>query len=197
MEKKARFGARSETKEISEWLVVQSATTSEPAKYPMMDYGFLHPSSNTKQSIMKNMTVQAAEQLDMCAYVHWDNYSQEPAMERTVAAYAHTAIHGIFSPVQPAVPLVVAEDIVTFTETTRWFTKDHPKDVAKHINGLKPGSNVFVYKIHDVPFADVEAMAAALDSNVVLMGHRELISMMRAHFGIKAGASKLVQAHPS
>ncbi|CAE7227035.1 unnamed protein product, partial [Symbiodinium sp. CCMP2456] len=147
-------------------------------------YGFLHPSSNTKQAILRNLTVEAAEKLDMCAYVHWDSYNQEPAMERTVAAYAHTAIRGIFSPVQPALPPVVAKDIVTFTETKRWFSQDHPEDIAKHLNSLLPGSTVFLYKIHDVSFADVEAMAAALSSKVVMVGHRELIAMMRAHYGL-------------
>ena len=110
-------------------------------------------------------------------------------MEGTVAAYAHTTIRGIFSPVQPAVPPVVAKDIVTFSETKRWFTQDHPEDIAKHLNSLKPGSTVFLYKIHDVSFADVEAMAAALSSNVVLVGHRELIAMMRTHYGLPNGAS--------
>jgi len=176
---------------VLRWFFAAAKRTNDADSFLMgpSGYGFLHPSSNTKQAILRNLTVEAAEKLDMCAYVHWDNYSQEPAMEGTVAAYAHTTIRGIFSPVQPAVPPVVAKDIVTFSETKRWFTQDNPEDIAKHLNSLKPGSTVFLYKIHDVSFADVEAMAAALSSNVVLVGHRELIAMMRTHYGLPNGAS--------
>ena len=64
--------------------------------------------------------------------------------------------------------------------------------MANHVNGLKPGSTVFLYKIHDISFADVEAMAAALRGNVVLLGHRELISMTRVRYGLDPDASTLV-----
>ncbi|CAE7692772.1 unnamed protein product [Symbiodinium sp. CCMP2592] len=179
---------------VLRWFFAAANRTRDADSFLMgpSGYGFLHPSSNTKQAILRNLTVEAARKLDMCAYVHWDNYNQEPAVERTVAAYAHTTIRGIFSPVQPAVPPVVAKDIVTFSETKRWFTQDHPEDIAKHLNSLNPGSTVFLYKIHDVAFADVEAMAAALSSNVVLVGHRELIAMMRTHYGLPNGASSSI-----
>ncbi|CAE7815866.1 unnamed protein product [Symbiodinium sp. KB8] len=176
---------------VLRWFFAAANRTRDADSFLMgpSGYGFLHPSSNTKQAILRNLTVEAAEKLDMCAYVHWDNYNQEPAMERTVAAYAHTTIRAVFSPVQPALPPVVAKDIVTFTETKRWFTQDHPEDIAKHLNSLLPGSTVFLYKIHDVSFADVEAMAAALSSKVAMVGHRELIAMMREHYGLPNGAS--------
>ena len=97
---------------VLRWLYAAAQRTGGRDSFLMgpSGYGFLHPSSNTKEALLTNLTVQAAEKLDMCAYVHWDAYNQETAMEQAVAKYAHTAIRGVFSPVQPAVPPVVAND---------------------------------------------------------------------------------------
>ncbi|KAK9813020.1 hypothetical protein WJX72_007634 [[Myrmecia] bisecta] len=116
-------------------------------------YGFLHPSQmapgDIQTALLVNNTVQAATEMAMEGFVHWDDYGN--GLQQ--AAPHEDAGHGAES-----------------TEVEK---------VAKIMNDQPLGSLSYIYKIIDVEYSHVEAVLGLLGPHVQLVGYRELTALAR------------------
>lgn len=156
-------------------------------------YGYFHPGKvddvNVVQSFV-DATARDAAALDMQAFIFWDDYHQPRRNQAYVRRFSGTAVRSVFSPVLPYMPLWLTDELTTFAEQYRWFADNSTSHLAEFLNQRTPRGRLgYVHKIFDVPYERVEALAAALQPHVQLVGHRELAQV--AALRRKAGCAEV------
>ncbi|BDA45333.1 hypothetical protein COCOBI_07-1200 [Coccomyxa sp. Obi] len=171
---------------VLKWYFRQGATTGKDSfLMGPSGFGFMHPSiiapDDPLIDVMINRTATAAAMLSSSAYVHWDNYDNEPAMVNYLSRLSSSngPIQAVFSPITPYVPAKIGR-LETFRESYRWFGTETIASVAQKLGGFPLGSLGYLYKLPDVTLDQVEALAKALPQHVELVGYRELTELAKA-----------------
>lgn len=169
---------------VLEWFYSAAASTGGYDSFLMgpSGFGYLFPGAieaNASRLEFGRRTAEAAHALGMQAYVHWDvDRRMDPSTTRrttaAVAMYNGSAIRGVFMLGSDPIADTVGDVVVINHPALPWGW-ENATAAAKTLNGLPRGTITYVYANMKADIAAPDALAAALESHVKLLGHRELI----------------------
>ena len=170
---------------VLDWFYDAAASTGGYDSFLMgpSGFGYLFPGqikSDEARFDFARKTARAARQLDMQAYVHWDQdqpYSRERT-EAAVALYNGTAIRGAFMLGSNPIANMIGDVVAVNKPALPWGFQNASAAAIK-LNELPLGSITYVYFNMKADPSLVDELAARLEPRVVLLGHRELIRVAR------------------
>jgi hypothetical protein len=180
-------------KPVIEWFYAEAARSRGYDSFLMgpSGYGYTFPGAMSDESareVFARRTVDAAHELGMQAYVHWDvdQALDKKSRERTeaaVALYNGSAIRGAFMLGSDPIDDVVGDVMVVNKPALPWGF-ENASMAAATLNALKRGTITYVYTNMKTDPTLVDEMARQLEPHVVLLGHRELIRVAQMRHGV-------------